>query len=75
MEILIYGFGRMGLTHYTILNALIPDARFTIIEPNNFLNFFLRKNFKNIKFLKNDISILRSSDLTLITTPPFVHIR
>ena len=74
MEILIYGFGRMGLTHYTILNALKPDANFTIIEPNNFLNFFLKKNLKNIKFLKNDTSILRSFDLTLITAPPFAHL-
>ena len=34
MEILIYGFGRMGITHYSILNGILPSANFTFIEPD-----------------------------------------
>ncbi len=72
MEILIYGFGRMGLTHYSILNSIIPNAKFTFIEPNKILNLISRKNIKG-KFLKSDEKIKKSFDLTLITTPPFIH--
>ena len=41
MKILIYGFGRMGLTHYSILNSLLNKSSFTFIEPNNKLRFLL----------------------------------
>lgn len=72
MKILIYGFGRMGLTHYSILNSIIPNANFTFVEPNKMLNFISKKNVKG-KFLTNDEKIKRPFDLTLITTPPFIH--
>ena len=35
LKILIYGFGRMGLTHYSILNKLTTNSEFYIIEPDN----------------------------------------
>ena len=72
MNILIYGFGRMGLTHYSILNALNPDLEFTLIEPNKVLLLFLKSNL-NCEGLKDDASLKDSFDLTLITTPPFLH--
>ena len=72
MEILIYGFGRMGITHYSILNGIIPNANFTFIEPNKMLNLISKKNIKG-NFLTSDEKIKKSFDLTLITTPPFIH--
>jgi len=74
MKILIYGFGRMGLTHFTILNSLNPNLEFTIIEPNRFLRLLLKTNFLNVSFLKDDSSISKAFDITLITTPPFAHL-
>lgn len=72
MNILIYGFGRMGLTHYAILNNLIPDADFTFVEPNKILNFLSKKNIEG-KFITNDSKLSKPFDYTLITTPPFIH--
>ena len=72
MKILIYGFGRMGLTHYSILNSLLNKSSFTFIEPNNKLRFLLKGNVScNIKAHDNDIN--ESFDLTMITSPPFAH--
>ncbi|WP_339882846.1 hypothetical protein [Polaribacter vadi] len=72
MEILIYGFGRMGITHYSILNGILPNAKFTFIEPNKMLNFISKKNIVG-NFLTSDEKIKKPFDLTLITTPPFIH--
>ena len=44
MNILIYGFGRMGLTHFSILKGLNPDINFSIIEPNRTLRTILKTN-------------------------------
>lgn len=72
MKILIYGFGRMGLTHFSILNSLVQNANFTIVEPNNALKFLLKGNLK-ADIHKNDFALREPFDLTLITTPPFIH--
>jgi predicted dehydrogenase len=72
MEILIYGFGRMGITHYSILNGIVPNANFTFIEPNKMLNLISKKNVKG-NFLTSDEKINNAFDLTLITAPPFIH--
>lgn len=74
MNILIYGFGRMGLTHFTILNGLNSEIDFTIIEPNKFLRSLLKTNFDKVTFYKDDSSISKAFDITLITTPPFIHL-
>lgn len=72
MNILIYGFGRMGLTHYAILNNILPDAKFTFVDPNKILNFISKKNI-NGYFVNSDRDLKKPFDLTLITTPPFIH--
>ena len=72
MEIIIYGFGRMGITHYSILNAILPNANFTFVEPNKLLNLISKKNI-NGNFLTSDKNLKKAFDLTLITTPPFIH--
>jgi len=72
MNILIYGFGRMGLTHYAILNGLYPNLNFTIVDPNYFFNIIFKKNIKAL-FLSNDSKLNNSFDLVIISTPPFLH--
>jgi scyllo-inositol 2-dehydrogenase (NADP+) len=72
MRILIYGFGRMGLTHYSILNGLRDDIEFSIVEPNRILRKILKKNIK-AKFYNEDVSLTESFHITLITTPPSSH--
>ena len=68
MKILIYGFGRMGLTHFSILNSLYPEIEFSVIEPNKILRTILKKNI-NAKFYSDDSSLEKAFDITLITTP------
>ena len=74
MKILIYGFGRMGLTHFSILNGLNPDLDFSVIEPNKILRKILQKNI-NAKFYADDSSLKEAFDITLITTPPSIHVQ
>lgn len=62
----------MGLTHYAILNNILQEAKFTFVEPNNVLNFISKKNIKG-NFLKSDRGLESAFDLTVITTPPFIH--
>ena len=68
MKILIYGFGRMGLTHFSILNGLNPEIQFSVIEPNKLLRTILKKNI-NAKFYADDSTLKDAFDVTLITTP------
>jgi predicted dehydrogenase len=72
MKILIYGFGRMGLTHFSILNGLNSDHDFSVIEPNKILRTILKKNI-NATFYADDSSLNEAFDITLITTPPSIH--
>ena len=74
MKVLIYGFGRMGLTHFSILNGLNPDLNFSVIEPNKILRTILKKNL-NAKFYADDSNLKEAFDITLITTPPFFHLQ
>ena len=74
MKILIYGFGRMGLTHFSILNGLNPDLDFSVIEPNKILRKILQKNI-NAKFYSDDSCLKEAFDITLITTPPSIHVQ
>lgn len=73
MRILIYGFGRMGLTHYAILNALRENIEFDIVEPNRWVRMLLTKNI-NANFFASDESLRAAYDLTLVTTPPGSHV-
>ena len=73
-KVLLYGFGRMGITHFAILNGLAKDLHFTVIEPNKKLTAILKRNFASIHFLQDDRNLEEETfDLTLITAPPFAH--
>ena len=74
MNILIYGFGRMGLTHFSILRALNPELKFSVIEPNKILRLILKKNI-NANFYSDDSDLKEAFDITLITTPPSIHLQ
>ena len=63
----------MGLTHFSILKGLDPRIDFTVVEPSRLLRFFLRKNI-DARFLGNDRHLPDPFDLTLIATPPALHI-
>ena len=73
MNILIYGFGRMGLTHFSILKGLNPELKFSIIEPNKILRLILKKNI-DANFYSDDSNLKVAFDITLITTPPSIHL-
>lgn len=62
----------MGLTHFSILNALYPKFDFTVVEPNFTFRKILKNNIK-AKFHSNDFNLKKGFDISLITTPPFAH--
>lgn len=74
MKVLIYGFGRMGLTHYSILKGLNPEINFTVVEPSKVLRKLLKQNIK-ADFYSDDSTLNVRFDITLITTPPFIHLK
>ena len=74
MKVLIYGFGRMGLTHFGILKGLNPEINFTVVEPNKILRKLLKQNIK-ADFYSDDSTFSEGFDITLITTPPFIHLK
>ena len=74
MKVLIYGFGRMGLTHFSILNGLNSEIDFSVVEPNKVLRTLLKKNI-NSKFYADDSTLKDPFDITLITTPPSLHLQ
>jgi len=64
----------MGLTHYSILKGLNPEINFTVVEPSKILKKLLKQNIK-ADFYDNDSTFNESFDITLITTPPFIHLK
>ena len=73
-NILIYGFGRMGLTHFAILNSLELDFNFTVLDTNKKMVAILRKNFPEVTFYTDENKLPQKPfDLTLINTPPHSH--
>lgn len=72
-KVLIYGFGRMGLTHYAILNQLIENADFVFVDPDKKVNYFANRNL-NAKIVNNDKKLNQSFDFALVCTPPMFHL-
>jgi len=72
-KIIVVGWGRMGVTHTSIISGLFPDSfEFVLVEPNKNIARITRKTF-GYKVL-SDISKVRMKDaMVLITTPPFLH--
>lgn len=72
-SIVIYGFGRMGLTHYAILNQLIQNADVTLVDLDKKVNFFAKKNVA-AKFQSDVEKLNKSFDVAVICTPPMFHL-
>jgi len=64
----------MGLTHYSILKGLNPEINFTIVEPSKILRKLLKQNIK-ADFYDDDSALNEGFDITLVTTPPFIHLK
>lgn len=72
-EVIIIGWGRMGVTHTGIINGLYPKAfDFTVVEPNKKVSRITRKTlgYKVVSDI-NEISVQNA--VVLITTPPSIH--
>lgn len=72
-KILLYGFGRMGLTHYSILNQLMGNADFIFIDPDWRVNYFANRNIR-AQVMSSDKKLTQKFDYALICTPPLFHI-
>jgi len=70
---IIYGFGRMGLTHFAILNQLIEKTEFVFVDPNKKVNYFAKRNL-SAKIVSSDQNLKQTFDFALICTPPMFHI-
>lgn len=71
-NILIFGFGRMGLTHYAILNQLVQDAEFYFVDPDKKINYFVSRNL-NAKIVNKASELNHLFHYALICTPPIFH--
>lgn len=71
-KVIIYGFGRMGLSHFAILNQLIKNSDFLFVEPDNKVNYFAKRNL-DIRVISNDKGLNESFDYALVCTPPMFH--
>ena len=72
-KVIIIGWGRMGVTHTSIINGLYPELfELTIVEPNYKVSRITRKTLGyNIVSDINEISI--NDAIVLVTTPPSIH--
>lgn len=71
--IIIVGWGRMGVTHASILGGLYPDQlQFEVVEPNKRIAKILNKTlgYRCVATL-DDLDVNDAS--VLITTPPSIH--
>ena len=69
----VVGWGRMGITHTSIINGLYPDLfEYVLVEPNRKVSRITRKTlgYRVVSDIK-EISVKDS--IVLITTPPFLH--
>jgi len=71
-KIVIYGFGRMGITHYALLNQLFEKIEVTFVEPNVKLNYLSKKNIF-AKFKGKSTNEDQEFDYALICSPPIYH--
>jgi predicted dehydrogenase len=72
-KLIIIGWGRMGITHASIINGLYPDRFETVIlEPNKIVRFITGKTF-DYRVSKNLDDLDIEGNTVLITTPPSFH--
>jgi predicted dehydrogenase len=75
LRIGIIGAGRMGITHYSIINSH-PDVQITSIAENStMISSIFKKYFKGLTLYKdyNKLFEQESIDAVLVCTPPSIH--
>jgi len=75
MKIAIIGMGRMGITHYSIINSH-PEVEITsIADPSTLISTMFGKYISSIKVYKDYKKLLNSEkvDAALVCTPPNLH--
>ena len=74
-SILIIGFGRMGLSHSSILKGIDPNLNIDIYDPNKMLTFAgnFTKKFHKFNFLNKFPKKLDRYEIIMILTPPNIH--
>lgn len=71
----IIGIGRMGITHYSIINSH-PDVTITaVVDTSGLILSLIEKYLKSVKTYKNFNDLFREEklDAVLICTPPTLH--
>ncbi len=72
IRIAIIGMGRMGITHYAIINSH-PDVQIiSIVDPSSLINTIFGKYINGVKIYKSYDSLLKKEDIdaALVCTPP-----
>ncbi len=75
IKVAIIVMGRMGITHYSIINSH-PDVKITsIVDPSALINTMFGKYINGVKVYKNNNSLLKNEELdaALVCTPPNLH--
>lgn len=75
LKIGIVGAGRMGITHYSIINSH-PNIEITsIADPSSLINSMLTKYISDLKVYKDYNVLIDTEDLDaiLVCTPPNLH--
>ncbi len=74
IKLAIIGFGRMGITHYSIINSK-PDVEIESIVDTSPIVLTMMKKYLPIKTYKdyNELFELSSPDAILVCTPPNLH--
>ena len=72
-NIIIVGWGRMGVTHTSIINGLYPSSfEFILVEPNRKLSKITEKTL-GYRIVSDINEIAVEDAVVLITTPPSIH--
>ena len=72
-KIIIIGWGRMGVTHTSIINGLYPNIfEVILVEPNRKVSIITRKTL-GYKVVSDINGIDVEDAVVLITTPPSIH--
>ncbi len=72
-KIVIFGLGRMGITHASIIGGLYPDRfEFIVIEPNKLMGSIARSTL-NLSVLNKLGNLDLKDSYVVVTSPPFFH--
>ena len=73
-KVAIIGFGRMGITHYSIINSHPNISVESVVETSSFVTDFLKK-YTKVKTFNNYNILFKETkpDAIIVCTPPSHH--